>query len=231
MKQLTLSVIIVLALLAACKKDSDSSIPVTQSNFLFFNGVPGTAQFGVLLDTMVLSSNIGYGENTGYKQYRAQKYNIYLYNTLTPGTLLPGGEINLRNGRFFSAYLSVDTVAKQYLLRTTEDDISSLGKGTAKFRIMNLSQTFKANQSPLGIDVYSDTFPRIFTNITFTTLTPFAAVGGDSAYTLNFRRPDTPVVVLKKLPFQTETGKVYTLITSGNALDTATFRIFTIQHN
>ncbi|PSL47504.1 uncharacterized protein DUF4397 [Chitinophaga niastensis] len=231
MKQLILPVIIVLALLAACKKNSDSSIPVTQSNFMFFNAVPGNAQFNILLDSLPVATNVGYGVGTGYKQFRAQNYNLYIYDTRTPNNLMYGGQINLRNKRFYSAYLGADSTGLQLALRITEDDLSSPGAGTAKFRVVDLSQAFTPNRSVLGIDVYSDTFPRFFRGITFTALTPFATVYGDSNYTkLNFRWTDS-TKVLQQYHLSTQAGKVYTLVTTRYPLDSLNFKIFTIQHN
>ncbi|HVI47388.1 MAG TPA: DUF4397 domain-containing protein [Chitinophaga sp.] len=234
MKQLILPVIAALLIFAACKKNSDTDIPVTRSSFMFFNGVEGT-QFKVMLDTNVITDKVAYSEYTAYKSFRAQKYNIYLYEANNPTQLINGGEINLRNNRYFSAYLFLDTARKQLLMRTTEDDLTSLGEGTGKFRVLNISQTYKPDKSAMNMDVVRinsvkrDTV-RYARAVSFATLTPFGAWPANSDDSLYFRWIDS-TGVLKQIQFPVQAGKVYTLVTAGNLLDPTKFKVYTIQHN
>ena len=230
MKHLIIPVIIVLALLGACKKSSDSAVPVTQSSFMFFNAVPGDEMFNVMLDTINFASNVPYATSTGYKSYRAQKYNLTVAAASQPSRIIFRQEIFLRNNRSYTAFLGADSTNRQLVLFTTEDDMTSLGADKAKFRVIDFSQGSKANTTPLGIDVYSDTVPRFFRGLTFPSITAFAPIFGDSNYVMNFRWVDSSKV-LKSFPLATETGKVYSLVTTGYPLDSARFHILLVKHN
>ena len=111
----------------------------------------------------------------------------------------------------------------------TEDDLA-VPAGQAKFRVIDFSQGFKPNRTPLGIDVYSDTFPRFFRGLTFPSQTDFVPITGDNTYTLNFRWTDS-LKVLKSYKLPAQTGKVYTLITTGYPLDSTRMDVLQVNHN
>jgi hypothetical protein len=230
MKYLIIPVIILLVMLGACKKNSDSAVPDTHGNFLFVNAIPNNWQFDVRLDTNKFASNVGYGMNTGYKSYRAQKYNLIITRSGQPNVVLYNAEIFLRNNRYYSAYLGADSAMANLLLIATEDDLSNPGEGLAKFRVINFAQAFKPNRTPLGIDVLSDTFPRFFRGLTFPAQTGFAPIAGDSTYKINFRWADSSKV-LTTFNLPAKTGKAYTLISNGYPLDTTRFKVLMVQHN
>ena len=230
MKHLIIPVIIVLALLGACKKSSDSAVPVTQSSLMFFNAVPGDELFNVMLDTIDFASNVPYATSTGYKSYRAQKYDLTVTAASQPSRVIFRQQIFLRNNRFYTAFLGADSTNRQLVLFTIEDDLTPLGPDKAKFRVIDFSQATKPNLTPLGIDVYADTFPRFFRGLAFPSLTGFAPISGDSNYVINFRWVDSSKV-LKSFPLASETGKVYSLVTTGYPLDSSKFHILLVKHN
>jgi len=230
MKHLIIPVIILLGMLGACKKNSDSAVPDTHGNFLFVNAAPGNLQFNVFLDTIQFANNVAYGTNTGYKSYRAQKYNLIVTNAANPNVILYNAQIFLRNNRYYSAYIGVDSAGTGLAMITTEDDLSNPGEGMARFRVVNFGQAYKPNRTPLGIDVWSDTTTRFFRALTFPALTGFAPILGDSTYNIKFRWADSSKVLTSfKLPAQT--GKTYTLISNGYPLDTTKFNVLMVQHN
>lgn len=230
MKHLIIPVLVLLVILGACKKNSDSAVPDTHGNFLFVNAAPDDDQFNVMLDTLTVATNVGYGANTGYKSFRAQKYNLIITESRQPGVAVYQGQIFLRNNRFYSAYVGADSAGAKTLI-VTEDDLSAPAAGMSKFRVINFAQAFRPNRTPLGIDVYSDTLPRFFRGLTYPALTAFAPLYGDSAhYKINFRWTDSSKV-LKTFDMATQAGKVYTLISNGYPLDPAKFNVLLIQHN
>lgn len=234
MKKLLIIVCMLLAV-AACKKDSDSAIPVTQSNFMFFNGAPG-GSFKVSLDTFEIAGKIGFGEHTPYKQFRAQLYNIYITDLNTTNPAVRVGQINLRNKRSFSAYIGLDSVRKQYFLRTIEDDLTAPGGTNMKVRVVNLGQTFRDNTSEVAIDLYGATADTvaIARGLGQGAVTPFVMMDGNGiTYQLNFRRNDltTPKDILSIYPLAGKPGKIYTLVTTGNLRSSESFKVFMLEHN
>ncbi|RFS21031.1 DUF4397 domain-containing protein [Chitinophaga silvatica] len=228
MKYLLIPVVIIFVFLGACKKDSDGAVPDTHGHFMFVNAVPGSEIFSVRLDSLPIGS-LAYGENSGYKTYRAQKYNVIITANSNPNVILYNQELFLRNNRFYSAYLGADSTNRGLWMFLMEDDLTPAPDGQAKFRVMDFSQAFNANRTSLGIDVYSDT-SRFFRGLTAPSFSGFAPLFQDSIYQLNFRPMDSSRI-LKTISFPTQTGKIYTLITTGYPLDPARFNTITVQHN
>ncbi|NSL90351.1 DUF4397 domain-containing protein [Chitinophaga sp. Mgbs1] len=231
MKKLLIIALVLLAGVVACKKDSDNSIPVTQSNFMFFNGVKGF-RVNVRLDsTIEFANGVAFGEATPYRQYRAQMYNIMLINADRQVDTIRAGQINLRNNRYYSAYLAYDTAMKAFFLGLTEDDLSPVPDKQAKVRVINLSQTAKFNGSPLSYDLYSDTFP-VFRGVPYKALTGFTTLNAeDTTYKFRFVRTDSTKIELQQYSFKPQAGRVYTLVTTGSAKDAAAWKVFPLSHN
>lgn len=232
MKYLIIPIIIVLALLGACKKNSDSAVPDTHGSFMFVNAVPSDVLFDVMLDTMHFASNVAYKTNTGYKSYRAQKYNLIITDVTNPASphLLVNQEIFLRNNRYYSAFIGADTSKNGLSLIVSEDDLTPQPPDQARFRVIDFSQGFKNNGSPLGIDILTGNI-RVFRGLTFPAQTAFVPLRADSnAYTINFNYVDSSKL-LKSFQLPTQVGKVYTLVTTGNPLDSNKMEVLNIQHN
>ncbi|MBO9727792.1 MAG: DUF4397 domain-containing protein [Chitinophaga sp.] len=229
MKYLIIPIIIGLTLLGACKKNSDSAVPDTHGNFMVVDALPNGVQYDIRLDTIAFASNVGYKTVTGYKSYRAQKYNLIITPAGQPGVILYNNGIFLRNNRYYTAFLGGDSL-KNPLLIITEDDLTPARGDSAKFRVIDLSQGFKPNRTPLGMDVLSGVGPIIFKGLAFPSQTAFAPLVGDSAYAIRFKYVDSSLT-LRYHPLPTQKGKVYTLVTAGYPLDSARFNILTIQHN
>jgi Domain of unknown function (DUF4397) len=229
MKYLIIPIIIVLALLGACKKNSDSAVPDTHGNFMFVNATYSRLQFNIKLDTINFASNVAYKASTGYKSYLAKKYNLIITTSDRPDIILVNQELFLRNNRYYTAFMGIDSTQTVLSMILTEDDLSTPKGDSAKFRVINFSQGFRVNRAPLGIDVFAGS-PRIFRGLTFPSQTSFVSLKGDSTYTMNFNYVDSNLV-LKSIPLATQKGKVYTLVTAGYPLDAAKFDILTIPHN
>ncbi|NIG57103.1 DUF4397 domain-containing protein [Chitinophaga sp. Cy-1792] len=225
MKQLLLIVTLGVVLFAACKKDSDSAIPSTQSNFKFFNGVPG-AVFGVKLDTVTVSSGVNYGEATAYKSMRAQSYNLTIING---NQQLALGQFFLRNGKNFTLFLGADTSGKLLTYVWAEDDLSAVPGDSARWRVVDLSDSYKTNnRSALPLDFRMDT-TRVFRAVVFGGITKYANIFAPSNYTLNVNYVDSSKV-MGSFPTGFLKGKSYTYVATGNA-NTTNFQVFQVQNN
>jgi hypothetical protein len=230
MKQLFFSILIVALVITSCKKDSDSAIPVTSSGLMVFDAVPGNVKFDVVLDTISVFNDLGYGEHTGYKQFRARKYTLMIFQAGNRTTPLAGGEINLRNNRFYSAFLGVD-VNNALVLMATEDVLDGpKTAGNAQLRVVDLSDTrYGTNSTRIQLDYYTDT-TKIFSRVSFGNITPFQEIKGDSLYKLDARWADSSLSILKKdkVPFSAKANGIYTIVTSGNALDPNDIKLFEV---
>ncbi|NML41488.1 DUF4397 domain-containing protein [Chitinophaga sp. G-6-1-13] len=229
MKKLLIVVLGWLIVMTACKKNSDSAIPVTSSSFMFFNGVPDKA-YDIWLDTTQVATAVTFGKNSPYRSMRAQLYTMYMVDTSAPGNKRRIGQINLRNNRFFSAYLGYDSANKILVFNTLEDDLTAPKPDSMKLRIISLSYAFKSNGQAVGMDLFSQN-NKIFRGIGFTQFTPYVTLFGDSIYHFNFRRTDDTTIIPHRSDFVARPGKIYTMVTVGNLLDSATFKTFTITHN
>ncbi|HEY9259517.1 DUF4397 domain-containing protein [Chitinophaga sp.] len=230
MKYLIIPIIIVLALLGACKKNSDSAVPDTHGNFEFVNATYAALEFNIKLDTINFASNVAYKTSTGYKSYLAKKYNLIITTSDRPDIILVNQELFLRNNRYYTAFMGIDSAKAGLAMILTEDDLSAPRADSAKFRVIDFSQAFKPNRAPLGLDVYAGNPTVIFKGLTFPSQTAFVPLRGDSTYTMKFNYVDSSLV-LKSIPLAAQKGKVYTLVTAGYPLDAAQFDILTIQHN
>lgn len=230
MKKLLIVVLGWLIVMTACKKNSDSAIPVTSSSFMFFNGIPGKI-YDIWLDTTKVATQVAFGKNSTYSSMRAQLYTMYLVDADDPAkTKQLVGQINLRNKRFFSAYIGYDSANKVNIFRTLEDDLTPTAPQDMKLRVVSLSYAFRSNGQAVTMDLFSQE-NRIFRGIGFTQFTPYATLPGDSVYHLNFRRTDDTTIIPSRFDFPSKPGKIYTMVTVGNAQDAATFKTFTITHN
>ncbi|MBC9912418.1 DUF4397 domain-containing protein [Chitinophaga varians] len=230
MKKLLIVVLGWLIVMTACKKNSDSAIPVTSSSFMFFNGIPDKV-YDIWLDTTQVATQVAFGKNSTYRSMRAQLYTMYLVDASDPGkTKQLIGQINLRNKRFFSAYIGYDSANKLNIFRTLEDDLTPPAPQDMKFRVVSLSYAFRPNGQAVAMDLFSQD-NRIFRGIGFTQFTPYITLPGDSVYHFNFRRTDDSTIIPSRFDFPSKPGKIYTMVTVGNALDAATFKTFTITHN
>ncbi|WP_291909746.1 DUF4397 domain-containing protein [Chitinophaga sp. CB10] len=237
MKKFLVMALAAMALMAACKKDSDSAIPQTSSNFMFFNGVPNTT-FGVLIDSVRISSGVPFGQATAYRSFKAQAYNLYLYNTAAPNVLINFGQVNLRNGKYISTYLGIDTtnaIPGGLRLTLAEDDLSAVPAQQARYRVVDMSDTYKTlrnNKTALAMDFRVDSSRYIygFRAMQFTAFSTFKTIRGDSSYKLNVNWVDS-TKQLGTFPMNLQSGKVYTFVATGNALDSLNFKVFAIQHN
>lgn len=233
-------VLFLLSAAIACSK-SDGDIPDTRGSLLVFNMIPGTAKFDVLLDTVTLGSSLAYGGNSGaYKEFRAQKYELWVYPAGNRTTPVMGGELNLRNGKNLSAFLTVDHNDTLSVLLTEDDNTPAATAANARMRVIDLSDPYRRvgtgnNQQQLPLDIYlnykdSSSTP-VYRALTYGAVTQPAEILAGS-HIVNINWTDSSLI-LQKVPFTAEAGKVYTLIATGDAKDTTsttTFKMFQYVH-
>ncbi|SJZ47661.1 protein of unknown function [Chitinophaga eiseniae] len=229
MKKLLIVVLGWLIVMTACKKNSDSAIPVTASSFMFFNGVRDVV-YDIWLDTTLIMKNVAFGQSTPYREMRAQLYTIRVVDHNRPKDTIRVGQINLRNKRIFSTYVGFDSANTRLVAMAVEDDLTPAPPENMKLRIVNLSWAFRPNGQSATVDLFSRTTP-IFRGMGSPQFTNFAILPGDSTYPFNFRRNDDTTVVPNQFPFKAETGKIYTVVLTGNAMTSTLFKTFTITNN
>jgi hypothetical protein len=227
---------LLLSAAAACSK-SDGDIPDTRADLLVFNMIPGSAKFDVLVDTVTLGNNLAYGDNSGnYRRFRAQKYELMVYEAGNHTTPIMGGELNLRNGKRLSAFLTVDSKNNPGILLTEDDNTPSAVPTLAKMRIVDLSDPYRqvgtgTNTQQLPLDIYLDYKDRssvpVYRAVTYFGVTdPAEITAGD--HTVYFNWTDS-TLTLQRVPFTAEAGKVYTLIATGDP-KTTNFKMFQYIH-
>lgn len=229
-------VLLLLSAAVACSK-SDGDIPDTRAELLVFNMIPGSAKFDVMVDTTTLGSNMAYGDNSGsYKAFRAQKYDLMVYEAGNHTTPVMGGELNLTNGKRLSAFLTIDSLKVARVLLAEDDITPSATPSYAKMRIIDLSDPYRqvgtgANKQQLPLDIYLDykdsTSVPVFKSVTYFGVTAFAEITAVK-HNVDFNWVDSSKT-LQSIPFTAEAGKVYTLIATGDP-KTAAFRMFQYVH-
>lgn len=225
--------ILLIAGFVACNsKDDDSAIPDTSSNINVFMGVPGR-HYDVALDSSFIGDNMGEGEFTGYKSFRAQRYTLYIYEPGNRTTPLDSGDLNMRNGYHYSAFISMDHNNRLQLI-AREDKIRSVpAQFRGDIRVVNLSDTYSGTDA-LSLDFYaSDLIDTArFQNISYLAVTDFSDLQAGS-YKRNIRLAGTTQSVLGKIPeaYKVLDGKFITWIVYGNALKPDSFKLAEFIHN
>jgi hypothetical protein len=234
MKQrLYLIVLVIIAGVIACNKNSDSSIPDTSSNINVFFAIPDK-QYDVVVDTATIGTDLGYGQSTGYHPFQAKRYTLLIYPTGNRTTPIGGGEISLRNGHYYSIFLSQNINRIPQLL-LVEDKLGPSQPNFGKIRFINLSDTWLNNAtSRLTMDIYVDSL-RYFRRQGYLAATEFAEVPvgtrmldlirADSAL-----RPEWSVIGNNSRNYVIEAQKQYTIIGYGDASKTDSFKLTTFEH-
>jgi hypothetical protein len=229
MKQrLFLVLILAVTGMIACNKNSDSSIPETSSNINFFTAVPGR-EYDVLIDTTTIGSAVGYGGSTGYHSFLAKRYTLRIYPAGNHTTPIGGGEISLRNGHYYSIFLSLDN-SNTLQLRAVEDHLSSSHANFGKVRYINLSDTYTTPASRLTLDVYVDSV-RLFRRQGYQAATDFMEVPAGSRY-VDLRYADSSLSLMGKNShiYEIQDQKQYTIIGYGNVRNVDSFKLTTFVH-
>jgi hypothetical protein len=212
----------------ACNNDSDSSIPETSSNINVFQTVPDK-EFDAVIDTTTIGSDLAYGDNTGYHAFLAKRYTLLLYPAGSRTTPTIGGQISLRNGHYYSVFLSANN-QKQLQLLAVEDRLGSATPGYGRMRFINLSDTYVNAATRLTMDVYLDTV-RYFRRQSYLAATDFVEVPAGT-HLLKINYADSSKVLFGAGSYNMEIAdqKQYTIIGYGNALNTGTFNVTEFVH-
>jgi hypothetical protein len=219
----------------ACGKDSEDDIPDTRGRLLVYQMIPGGARFDVLLDTATLGSNLAYGESTNtYREFRAQKYNLYVYPAGNHTVPIMAGELNLRHGKNLSAFLTADRNDTLRVLVAEDDNTISTTSGNARMRIINLSNSYfevgsgaNTTRRDLPLDFYlnyvDEKSQPVYRALNYGAVTAPAEIRLGN-YDVDINWTDSSKV-LQTFPFRADSGKVYTLIATGDARGT-NFKMF-----
>lgn len=233
MKQrLYLILIVIIAGVIACSKDSDSSIPDTSSNINVFFAIPDK-QYDVLIDTTTIGTDLGYGQSTGYHAFEAKRYSLVIYPAGNRTTPVGGGQVSLRNGHYYSVFLSQNVNRIPQLL-LIEDKLGPSQPNFGKVRFINLSDTWVNTSSRLTMDVYVDSL-RYFRRQGYLAVTDFAEVAVGTRM-LDFIRadsalkPEWSIIGNNSRNYVIEAQKQYTIIGYGDALKKDSFKLTTFEH-
>jgi hypothetical protein len=232
MKQrIFLACIFLIAVLIACNKDSDSSIPETSSNINVFMAVPGLVA-DVVLDTTTIATGMEMGESTGYHSFLAKRYDLAIFESGNRTSPIVSGQISLRNNHHYSVYLSLDHNRALRVL-AVEDDLSLPPQGYSKVRLIDLSDTYNSNAENVLLDFQVNTKDTIrFRNIGYLAVTAFSQIPFNT-YTRNIYSANTSTSFLGNIsPNVTfEDRKIYSWIVYGNAQVADSFKLVEFKHN
>lgn len=229
MKQ-RLFLVLILAVVGviACNKDSDSSIPETSSNINFFTAVPGK-EYDILIDTTTIGSAVGYGKSTGYHAFQAKRYTMRIYPAGNHNIAIAGGEISLRNGHYYSVFLSQNNSRALQLL-LVEDHLAPSQANFGKVRYINLSDTYTTPTLRLTLDVYVDNL-RVFRQLGYQAATDFVQVPvGERNIDLRYADSSLSLMGNNSHTYEIQDQKQYTIIGYGNVRNVDSFKLTTFVH-
>lgn len=233
MKQrLYLILLAIIAGIIACNKDSDSSIPDTSSNINVFFAIPDK-QYDVLIDTTTIGADLGYGQSTGYHAFQAKRYTLSIYPAGNRTTPVGRGEVSLRNGHYYSVFMSQNVNRLPQLL-LVEDKLGPSQPNFGKVRFINLSDTWVNTNSRLIMDVYIDSV-RLFRRQGYLAVSEFVEVPVGPRFLDLIRadsalKTDWSVIGNNSRNYVIEAQKQYTIIGYGDALKTDSFKLTTFAH-
>lgn len=227
MQQRLFVLLILLTGFWACKKDSDSSIPHTNSNVNVFSLIDNVQfKYDIKLDTTLVGT-IGPGENTGYHGFQARRYNMNIYHA-GMSDLLGSVQVSLRNGHNYSVFLSVDHTGG-IIVRTVDDIYTLPQKGYSLLRLVDQNDSYYNPTSlgfgsPLIFDYVLDDSVVVFPRLNYQAITQFIAVPA-GVHPWDVRWTDSTLTLLpnRDTTFNFEDGKVYSWIIYGTAPDVPSY--------
>lgn len=219
--------LVIIAGIYACNKNSDSSIPDTTSYLNVFVANPD-ANYDIVLDTTALGTDLSLGEYTGYKSFTARRYTLAIFATGDREDTLIQGQISLRNNHYYSIFFEKNHNGVLQLL-ATEDKIGSTSNRTVGYlRVVNLSDSYDTAGTVATIMDFGIDGTEVFSNIGYLGYSVFKEItpGG---HTRDIRDADS--TSLNTASFSIEAGKSYSWIIYGNALVADSFKVVTFEHN
>lgn len=228
MKKLVV-LLVLIAGIWACNKDSDSSIPDTTAYINVFIANPD-GSYDVVLDTATLGKGLTLGQYTDYKSFTAKRYNLYFFASGNRTDTLIQGQISLRNKHHYSVFFEKNHNGVLQLL-ATEDQVSTNSKTAGYLRVVNLSDTYLSTGAAMVLNFNVDS-TKTFTNIGYLGASVFKEIT-PGAHKLDIRSVSDSVSRLysNSSGFTIEAGKSYSFIAYGNALKSDSFKVVTLQHN
>jgi len=229
MKQgLYLVLLVIVAGVIACSKKSDSSIPETSSHINFFTAVPDQ-EFDVTIDTTSIGTELGYGESTGYHAFLAKRYTMNIYRAGNHTTVIGGGEVSLRNGHYYSVFLSQNN-SGVLQLRLIEDVLGASKPNYGKLRFVNLSDTYVNAATRLTQDFYVDGV-RYFRRLSYQAASDFIEVPvGTRNVDIRYADSSLSLMGTNSPTYEIQDQKQYTIIAYGDALKANSFKLTTFAH-
>ena len=225
-------ILLVTGFVACNSNKDDSAIPDTSSNINVFIAVQG-AQYDISIDTTFIGSNIGAGESTGYKSFRAQRYTLNIYPAGNHTTPVGSGQISMRNDYHYSVFLSRDHNGVLRLV-AVQDLLTAPDAHSSKIRIVNLSDTYGSSAESVNLDFtvadLADT--TRFKNLNYLSITAFTPiVGGSHDLHINYADSSLSLIGKNESSFTVPDGKISSFIVYGNALKADSFKLVEFKHN
>lgn len=216
----------------ACNSKDDTAIPDTSSNINVFTGVAG-AQYDIAIDTTFIGTNVGEGESTGYKSFRAQRYTLNIYLAGNHTTPVASGQISMRNDYYYSVFLSRDHNSTLRLL-AVRDVLTTPTALHGMVRIVDLSDSYNSDLQSVNLDFsladLSDT--TRFQSLTYLTVTAFTSFeAGTFDRHINYADSSLSLLGNNGSTFTVLDGKLTSWIVYGNALVRDSFKLVEFTHN
>ncbi|MBP1652149.1 MAG: hypothetical protein H6Q26_2306 [Bacteroidetes bacterium] len=219
--------LVIIAGIYACNKDSDSSIPDTTSYLNVFVANPD-ASYDIVLDTTSMGTGLSLGEYTGYKSFTAKRYTLCIFATGDREDTLIQGQISLRNNHYYTIYFEKNhNNILQFL--ATEDKMGATSSKTVGYlRVVNLSDSYDTTGTTATVMDFGIDGTEFFSNIGYLGYSVFKEIT-PGAHSRDIRDADS--TSLNTADFNIEAGKSYSWIVYGNALVADSFKVVTFQHN
>jgi hypothetical protein len=193
-----------------------------------FLAEPGK-QYDVVVDTATIGTNLGAGQSTGYHSFLAKRYNLYIFTTGNHLDTIAGGQISLRNGHFYTVFLSLDHTNSRRL-QVTDDNLTPPAANMGNLRIVNLSDTYDTVPNQVTLDFYLGDTLR-YQRISYTAVTSFIPVQAGT-HIRDIRYADSSLSLRGNIDsnFVIENQKIYSWIVYGNALVADSFKLVSFTH-
>ena len=214
---LSLSVIALVAVLPACKKNSPG--PSNNARVMFVNGCAGSVNTDVTINNTKFApgSNLAFLKNSGYQSVTAGTGVNFAFGLTATGTPLIGFTNDLTANANYSAFTGglVTGTSTSYVF--TLDDLTAPTTGKAKVRFINLSADNLNTSCYIGV-------AKLDSNVGYKTCTPFFEV---SPTTAKVAMIDQTVLTASGdiTGQQIVAGKIYTFMLTGTSSGTLTSAI------
>jgi hypothetical protein len=152
-----------------------------------------------------------------------------IYRAGNHSTVIGGGEISLRNGHYYSVFLSQNN-SGVLQLRLIEDVLGASRPNYGKLRFVNLSDTYVNAATRLTQDFYVDSV-RYFRRLSYQAASDFIEVPvGTRNVDIRYADSSLSLMGTNSHTYEIRDQKQYTIIAYGDALKANSFKLTTFAH-